>query len=62
VIADAGHESRKLARELMRHDGWKLHPPKLIASLALEADEARRADALRFIARADREGARQPSG
>jgi putative transposase len=25
VIADAGHESRKLARELMRHDGWKLH-------------------------------------
>jgi len=24
VIADAGHESRKLARELMRQDGWKL--------------------------------------
>ena len=24
VIADAGHESRKLARELMRKDGWKL--------------------------------------
>jgi putative transposase len=24
VIADAGHESRKLARELMREDGWKL--------------------------------------
>jgi hypothetical protein len=23
-VADAGHESRKLARELMRHDGWKL--------------------------------------
>jgi putative transposase len=24
VVADAGHESRKLARELMRRDGWKL--------------------------------------
>jgi len=24
VIADAGHESRKLAHELMRHDGWRL--------------------------------------
>jgi putative transposase len=24
VIADAGHESRKLARQLMHHDGWKL--------------------------------------
>ena len=24
VIADAGHESRKLARHLMRHAGWKL--------------------------------------
>jgi putative transposase len=24
VIADAGHESRNLARELMRHEGWKL--------------------------------------
>ena len=24
VIADAGHESRKLARQLMRDDGWKL--------------------------------------
>ena len=24
MIADAGHESRKLARELMRQDGWKL--------------------------------------
>ena len=24
VIADAGHESRKLARHLMRQDGWKL--------------------------------------
>ena len=24
VIADAGHESRKLARELLRHEGWKL--------------------------------------
>jgi putative transposase len=24
VIADAGHESRKLARELTRQDGWKL--------------------------------------
>jgi putative transposase len=24
VIADAGHESRKLAHELMRRDGWKL--------------------------------------
>jgi putative transposase len=24
VIADAGHESRKLARDLMRQDGWKL--------------------------------------
>ena len=24
VIADAGHESRKLARELMRQDGWTL--------------------------------------
>jgi putative transposase len=24
VIADAGHESRKLARQLMRHEGWKL--------------------------------------
>jgi putative transposase len=24
VIADAGHESRKLPRELMRHEGWKL--------------------------------------
>jgi putative transposase len=25
VIADAGHESRKLARELLRNNGWKLH-------------------------------------
>ena len=24
VIADAGHESRKLARELKRHNGWQL--------------------------------------
>jgi putative transposase len=24
VIADAGHESRKLARELLRNEGWKL--------------------------------------
>ena len=24
VIADAGHESRKLARDLLREDGWKL--------------------------------------
>jgi putative transposase len=24
VIADAGHESRKLARHLMKQDGWKL--------------------------------------
>lgn len=24
VIAHAGHQSRKLARELMREDGWKL--------------------------------------
>ena len=24
VIADAGHQSRKLARELMRQDGWKM--------------------------------------
>jgi len=24
VIADAGHESRKLARQLLRQDGWKL--------------------------------------
>jgi putative transposase len=24
VIADAGHESRKLARELLRQDGWRL--------------------------------------
>jgi putative transposase len=24
VIADAGHESRKLARQLLRDDGWKL--------------------------------------
>jgi transposase len=24
VIADAGHESRKLARQLLRNDGWKL--------------------------------------
>jgi transposase len=24
VIADAGHESQKLARELMRQNGWKL--------------------------------------
>ena len=24
VIADAGHESRKLARELLRQEGWKL--------------------------------------
>jgi putative transposase len=24
VIADAGHESRKLARQIMRADGWKL--------------------------------------
>src|SRR4051794_882407 len=24
VIADAGHESRKLARQLMTHEGWKL--------------------------------------
>ena len=24
VIADAGHQSRRLARELMREDGWKL--------------------------------------
>ena len=24
VIADAGHESRKLARELLRQDGWTL--------------------------------------
>jgi transposase len=24
VIADAGHESRKLARELMRENSWKL--------------------------------------
>jgi hypothetical protein len=24
VIADAGHESRKLARELKRHDGYEL--------------------------------------
>ena len=24
VIADAGHESRKLAQELMLHEGWKL--------------------------------------
>jgi putative transposase len=24
VIADAGHESRKLARQLLRHEGWKL--------------------------------------
>ena len=24
VIADAGHESRKLARQLMRDNGWKL--------------------------------------
>jgi hypothetical protein len=24
VIADAGHESRRRARQLMRQDGWKL--------------------------------------
>jgi transposase len=24
VIADAGHESRKLSRQIMRDDGWKL--------------------------------------
>src|SRR5215213_9875653 len=24
VIADAGHESRKLTKQLMRHEGWKL--------------------------------------
>jgi putative transposase len=24
VIADAGHESRKLARKLMRDNGWRL--------------------------------------
>jgi hypothetical protein len=24
LIADAGHESRKLARQLLREDGWKL--------------------------------------
>jgi hypothetical protein len=24
VIADAGHQSRKLARHLLRQDGWKL--------------------------------------
>jgi putative transposase len=28
VIADAGHESRKLARQIMRADGWKLHITK----------------------------------
>jgi putative transposase len=24
IIADAGHESRKLSRHLMQQDGWKL--------------------------------------
>jgi putative transposase len=24
VIADAGHQSRRLARDLLRHDGWRL--------------------------------------
>ncbi|MDQ6678052.1 MAG: transposase, partial [Acidobacteriota bacterium] len=24
IMADAGHQSRKLARQLMRQDGWKL--------------------------------------
>jgi putative transposase len=24
VMADAGHQSRKLARDLLRHDGWRL--------------------------------------
>jgi putative transposase len=28
VIADAGHESRKLARQLLREDGWKLQITK----------------------------------
>lgn len=28
VIADAGHESRKLARQLLREDGWKLRITK----------------------------------
>ena len=28
VIADAGHQSRKLARELMRDEGWKLQITK----------------------------------
>jgi len=23
-MADAGHQSRKLARDLLRHDGWRL--------------------------------------
>jgi transposase len=28
VIADAGHESRKLARQLLRHQGWNLQMVK----------------------------------
>jgi DDE family transposase len=28
VMADAGYESRKLARELERHHGWRLHITK----------------------------------
>ena len=25
VMADAGHQSRRLTRDLLRHDGWRLH-------------------------------------
>ena len=28
VIADAGHQSRKLARDLLRQEGWKLQMVK----------------------------------
>jgi len=28
VIADAGHQNRKLARELLRKEGWKLQIEK----------------------------------
>jgi hypothetical protein len=32
VMADAGYESRKLARELKRRHGWRLHITKRAGS------------------------------
>jgi putative transposase len=42
VMAEAGHESRKLARELMHEAGWKLRITNVVNALSRSLDLIRK--------------------